>query len=69
MNAHETNRPMRAESLVAWRERLSLNKVQACARLGIARHTLDNYESGKNDIPLAIALACAAIAYGLPPMK
>lgn len=55
--------------MAAWRTRLNLNKVQASAALGIARHTLDNYESGKTKIPRHIALACQAIAKGLKPMK
>jgi len=57
------------ESLKAWRERLGLNKSEAALRLGLARNTYTAYEEGRAEIPLYVALACAAIAYGLPPMK
>lgn len=60
---------MSPKSLALWRERLGLNKAEACRALGLARNTLDAYETGRNPIPLYIALACAAVAYGLPPMR
>lgn len=49
--------------------RLHFNKVQASAALGIARSTLDRYLDGSVVIPHSIALACAAVAHGLPPIK
>ena len=60
---------MTATSLNAWRERLGLNKSEAALRLGLARNTYAAYEEGRAEIPLYVALACAAIAYGLPPMQ
>jgi len=60
---------MTAASLKSWRERLGLNKSGAAAALGLARNTYAAYEEGRAEIPLYVALACAAIAYGLPPMK
>lgn len=60
---------MTSASLQAWMDRLRFNKVQASSELGISRTTLDRYLSGQNEIPLSIALACAAIAHGLPPIK
>jgi len=56
-------------SLIAWRERLGIRSQAAAARmLGVARNTYAGYESGSQPIPLYIALACAAIAFGLPPI-
>lgn len=57
------------QSLTAWMERLHFNKVEACKELGIARTTLDRYLSGETAIPHVVALACAAIAQGVPPIK
>ena len=60
---------MSSAALIAWRERLGLNRVKAAKALGIARNTLAAYEADKREIPLYIALACAALAYGLPPLQ
>ena len=67
---------MKSEALTAWRERLGFNRSEAASRLGISRNAYTAYEEGKpgkngkpRKIPLYIALACAAVAYGLPPMK
>ena len=56
-------------ALIAWMTRLGLNKVEASAALGIARTTLDRYLSGETTIPRYIALACAAVEKGLPPIR
>ena len=58
---------MTPESLLAWRERLKLSRTEAARRLGLARNTYRAYEAGKRPVPETVALACAAIAYGLPP--
>jgi hypothetical protein len=60
---------MTPTALTAWMDRLHFNKTQAALSLGIARSTLDRYLAGEVPIPNYIALACAAIAHGLPPIK
>jgi len=60
---------MSPKSLTAWRNRLGLNKSAAALALGLARNTLEAYERGRVRIPLYIALACSALAHGLPPMQ
>mgnify|MGYP000967666028 CR=1 FL=1 len=57
---------MTANSLTEWMARLGYNKSGAAAALGIARNTLDGYLAGKQPIPRAIALACAALSLGIP---
>jgi DNA-binding transcriptional regulator YdaS (Cro superfamily) len=61
--------------LIAWRMRLALLQKDAAAMLGISVSTLGQYERGvvrraggdAVEIPRAVALACSAIAAGLPP--
>ena len=60
---------MTAADLTAWRERLALTRQQAAITIGCTRKTLAGYEAGKAAIPLYIALATAAIAECLPPIK
>ena len=60
---------MTPASLEAWMARLHFNKFKAATELGIARTTLDRYLEGATEIPRYIALACAAIAQGIPPIK
>lgn len=57
-----------AASLIAWRNRLGFKKAEAARRLGVSWTTYASYETGKTKIPLYVALACSAIAHGLPPM-
>lgn len=57
---------MTPATLVTWMERLHLNKSGAASALGISRNTLDGYLAGKYPIPKTVALACAALSYGLP---
>jgi transcriptional regulator with XRE-family HTH domain len=59
---------MTPSTLLAWRERLGFNRAEAARKLGLSRNTYCAYEAGINRIPLYIALACAAVAYGLPPI-
>lgn len=60
---------MTPESLIAWRTRLGLKKAGAARALGVSRNSYAAYEDGARPIPRYVALACAAIAFGLPPME
>jgi transcriptional regulator with XRE-family HTH domain len=51
----------------AWRTRLNLSRKDAADALGINRNQPRRYEEG-TPIPRTVALAAAAIAYGLPPI-
>ena len=50
----------------AWRDRLKLRKNEAAALLGMSETTYLAYEAGRNRIPHYVALACGAIAMGIP---
>lgn len=52
----------------SWRARLGLTKAEAARLLGLAPNTVAAYEFGRAAIPRHVALACAALAYGLPPI-
>lgn len=52
----------------AWRVRLGFSRTKAADSLGIGRNQPRRYEDGMADIPKYIALACAAIALGIPPI-
>lgn len=60
---------MSPASLQAWMDRLHFKKSKAADELGIARTTLDRYLEGDAPIPKVVALACAAIAQGVPPIR
>lgn len=60
---------MTAADLTAWRTALGISRAEASRRLGCAENSLAAYEAGKTRIPRYIALACAALAYGLPPWR
>jgi transcriptional regulator with XRE-family HTH domain len=57
---------MTGSSLTEWRKRLGFNRSQAANALGCHRNALAGWEAGKYPIPRYIALACAALSYGLP---
>lgn len=59
---------MTPDSLRAWRGRLGYSQYEASRRLGCSRNAYIGWETGENRIPQYIALACQAIANGLPPM-
>ncbi len=57
---------MTPSTLIAWRERLQLSKVAAAWALGVSRESIARWERGEYPVPRHIALACAAIALGIP---
>lgn len=56
---------MTADQFREWRERLGLSRTGASEALGLGRNQPQRYEEGQ-PIPKYIALACAAIALGIP---
>lgn len=52
----------------AWRKRLAYTQSQAAAALGVSLRTVQEWEGGRTAIPNLAPLACAAVAYGLPPI-
>jgi len=60
---------MTATSLRAWRKRLGLSQRDAAEALGVSLRQYSDYERGIAEVPQTVALACAALAYGLPPME
>lgn len=61
---------MTPETLLAWRQRLGIKtRSEAARRLGLSRNAYCAYEEGRTKIPIYVALACAAVAFGLPPMS
>lgn len=53
----------------AWRKHLGITNAEAARRLGISKNMPAAYERGTRAIPIYVALACAALAYGLPPWR
>lgn len=60
---------MTPKALVAFRDRLGMNKSAFAEALGIDRKTLNRLEASPRAVPRYIALACSALAHGLPPME
>lgn len=65
---------MTPEDFKAWRSVMGLSQAKAAEVLGVSKPTIENYERGtrrEDDrpvvIPLAIALACAAIYHKIGP--
>jgi hypothetical protein len=48
--------------------RLGISRAELCRRIGIAPNSGTAYALGRKPIPLTVALACAAVLYGLPPV-
>ena len=58
---------MKAAILRQWRDRLGLSQREAADALGLSLRGYQYYEAGERDIGRHIALACSAVAFGLPP--
>jgi len=59
-----------------WRKRMGMSQVEAAEALGLSRETVVQYEAGRRrdtgaevKIPRTVALACSALAHGLPPYR
>jgi plasmid maintenance system antidote protein VapI len=59
---------MTATDLESFRARMGWNRKTLGAELGISQDRLRRLLDGVQPIPRYMALACAALAYGLPPM-
>lgn len=59
--------PLSPKTLLAWRERMGYSQRDACDALGCSRGAWGGWETGANDIPRYIGLACAALALGMKP--
>lgn len=66
---------MTGADLTAWRGVMGktagkpISKRRAAALLGLSVTTYNRYEAGEAPVPAYIPLACAALAYGLPPWR
>lgn len=61
----EGRNKMTAEDLRAWQTAMAYTQQQAAEALGVSWATYKRYLVG--EVPLAIGLACAALAAGLGP--
>ncbi len=59
---------MTPAELLAFQDRQGWTRARLGAELGISQDRLRRIMDGQSPIPRCIALACAALAYGLPPM-
>ena len=58
---------MTADDFTAWMAHMGLNKLQTASALAISRNTVTKYMS--EGAPDYIALACSALAQGLPKWR
>lgn len=59
---------MTGAQLKAWRVRMGLKVREAAVNLGVSVDTYGRMEQ-RPWVPRHVSLACAAMAYGLPPME
>jgi transcriptional regulator with XRE-family HTH domain len=57
---------MTGKELTEFRKRMGWSKAEAARMLGTGRNQIANYET-MPVLPRTLALACAAVAHGLPP--
>ena len=58
---------MTPQTFAEWRRRQRLSKAAAGRLLGCSKNSIFAWETGQSPIPVYVALACAAIALGVPP--
>lgn len=58
---------MTAEDFTAWMAHMKWSVAQTARELGLSRNTVTKYQA--EGAPAHIALACAAVAFGLPKWK
>jgi hypothetical protein len=58
---------MTAAEFTELHKRLGISRGELCCRIGIAPNSGTAYAHGRKPIPLTVALACAALAFNLPP--
>jgi hypothetical protein len=58
---------MTGAEFTALHTRLGISRAELCRRIGIAPNSGTAYALERQPIPLTVALACAALAFGLPP--
>lgn len=56
---------MTALQFEAWLEHMGWSGLEAARRLGLSKDTVTKYK--RHGAPITVALACAALASGLPP--
>lgn len=60
---------MTPERFQTWQTDRRLSDTMTALALGMTRATVARYAKGKTKIPFYVSLACAAISFGLPPIK
>lgn len=58
---------MTPAEFIEWRTLLGISRAEAGRRLGVHANSMTNYEKGRSDIPLTVALACTAVLWGMSP--
>jgi len=58
-----------AQELIEFRQRHGMTQTELAKALGCSLRSITNWEKEKQAIPDSIALAAAAVAFGLPPYR